>query len=157
MMSATCRASMPHQCRLLLNTKAYIDVGHDEYWSQSQFANVKAAADAGVNLAFLSGNEIYWDIELAPSFDASHTANRTVVEYKDIWSGTQLDRMGRANGGAGLFRDPVYGPGTPENSLSGTIFTVDDIGDTRQHPSPPACRNCGSGGTPALPAAMAAR
>jgi hypothetical protein len=50
------------------------------------------------------------------------------VEYKDIWSGTQLDPNGTANGGAGLFRDPVYGPGTPENSLSGTIFTVDDIG-----------------------------
>ena len=50
------------------------------------------------------------------------------MEYKDIWSGTQLDPNGTANGGAGLFRDPVYGPGTPENSLSGTIFTVDDIG-----------------------------
>lgn len=111
----------------LLNTKAYIDVGHDEYWTQSQFANVKAAANAGVDLAFLSGNQIYWDTELAPSFDASHTPNRTVVEYKDIWSGTQLDPNGAANGGAGLFRDPVYGPGTPENSLSGTIFTVDDI------------------------------
>ena len=110
---------------LLRNTKAYIDVGHDEYWSQSQFANVKAAADAGVNLAFLSGNQSYWDTALAPSFDSSHTANRTVVEYKDIWSGTQLDPNGTSNGGAGLFRDPVYGPGTPENSLSGTIFTVD--------------------------------
>ncbi|EIG57075.1 DUF4082 domain-containing protein [Bradyrhizobium sp. WSM1253] len=111
----------------LLNTKAYIDVGHDEYWTQSQFANVKAAANAGVDLAFLSGNQIYWDTELAPSFDASHTPNRTVVEYKDIWSGTQLDPNGASNGGAGLFRDPVYGPGTPENALSGTIFTVDDI------------------------------
>ena len=112
---------------LLLNTKAYMDAGHDEYWSQPQFANVKAAADAGVNLAFLSGNQIYWDTQLAPSFDASHTPNRNVIEYKDIWSGTQLDPNGTANGGAGLFRDPVYGPGTPENSLSGTIFTVDDI------------------------------
>jgi VCBS repeat-containing protein len=112
----------------LLNAKAYVDVGHDEYWTQPQFANVKAAADAGLNLAFLSGNQIYWDTELAPSFDASHTPNRTVVEYKDIWSGTQLDPNGTANGGAGLFRDPVYGPGTPENSLSGTIFTVDDTG-----------------------------
>ena len=113
---------------LLLNTKSYMDAGHDEYWSQSQFANVKAAADAGVGLAFLSGNQIYWDTQLAPSFDASKTPNRTVVEYKDIWSGTQLDPNGTANGGAGLFRDPVYGPGTPENSLSGTIFTVDDSG-----------------------------
>ncbi|MCK1607107.1 DUF4082 domain-containing protein [Bradyrhizobium sp. 166] len=113
---------------LLQNTKAYIDVGHDEYWSQSQFNNVKAAADAGIDLAFLSGNQIYWDTQLAPSFDASHTANRNIIEYKDIWSGTQLDPNGTANGGAGLFRDPVYGPGTPENSLSGTIFTVDDSG-----------------------------
>ena len=32
------------QSRLLLNTNAYMDVGHDEYWSQSQFANVTAAA-----------------------------------------------------------------------------------------------------------------
>ena len=113
---------------LLRNTNAYIDVGHDEYWSQSQFANVTAAADAGVDLAFLSGNQIYWDVELAPSFDSSQTANRTIVEYKDIWNGTQLDPNGTANGGAGLFRDPVYGPGTPENMLSGTIFTVDDFG-----------------------------
>ena len=112
---------------LLRNAKVYVDVGHDEYWTQSQFANVTAAAAAGVNLAFLSGNQIYWDTELAPSFDASRTPNRTIIEYKDIWSGAQLDPDGTANGGAGLFRDPVYGPGTPENSLSGTIFTVDDI------------------------------
>jgi hypothetical protein len=113
---------------LLLNTKAYMDIGHDEYWSQSQFANVKAAARAGVNLAFLSGNQTYWETQLAPSYDASATPNRTVVEYKNIWSGTQLNPNGTAKGGAGLFRDPVYGPGTPENSLSGTIFTVDDTG-----------------------------
>src|SRR5262249_25486236 len=118
---------------LLLNTKAYIDVGHDEYWSQSQFANVKAARDAGINLAFLSGNQTYWDTELAPSFDSSHTANRTVVDYKDIWSGTQLDPNGTTNGGAGLFRDPVYGPGTPENSLAGTIFTVDGPAPSNAH------------------------
>jgi hypothetical protein len=112
----------------LLNTKTYIDVGHDEYWTQPQYNNVKAAADAGVNEAFLSGNQIYWDSALAPSFDSSQTPNRTLVQYKDIWSGSQLDPNGTANGGAGLFRDPVYGPGTPENSLSGTIFTVDDSG-----------------------------
>ena len=45
---------------LLLNAKIYIDVGHDEYWTQSQYANVQAAANAGVNLAFLSGNNTYW-------------------------------------------------------------------------------------------------
>ena len=113
---------------LLLNAKTYLDVGHDEYWTQSQYANVTAARDAGVNLAFWSGNEIYWDIALAPSYDSSQTANRTIVEYKDIWSGSQLDPNGAAGGGAGLFQDPVYGPGTPQNALSGTIFRVDDFG-----------------------------
>ena len=142
---------------LLLNTNAYIDVGHDEYWSQSQYANVKAAGDAGVDLAFLSGNQIYWDTELAPSFDASHTPNRTVVEYKDILSGTQLDPNGTANGGAGLFRDPVYGPGTPENSLSGTIFTVDDFGSLDNITVPASMAQCASGQIPVLPAATAER
>jgi N,N-dimethylformamidase beta subunit-like, C-terminal len=40
--------------------KAYISVGHDEYWSGAQRANVEAARDAGVNLLFWSGNEVYW-------------------------------------------------------------------------------------------------
>ena len=38
---------------LLLNHKVYLDVGHDEYWSGQQRANVEAARDAGVNLAVL--------------------------------------------------------------------------------------------------------
>ena len=40
--------------------KAFLSVGHDEYWSRAQRDNVKAARDAGVNLAFFSGNEIFW-------------------------------------------------------------------------------------------------
>ncbi len=109
----------------VLNSKIYMDVGHDEYWSQSQYNNVKAASDAGVNLAFLSGNQTYWDVQYAPSLDSSATPNRTIVEYKDPWDNTQLDPNGTSNGGSSTFRDPVYGPGTPENSLAGTIFQVD--------------------------------
>ena len=41
---------------LLLNHKIFMDVGHDEYWTDSQVANVQAAANAGVNLTFLSEN-----------------------------------------------------------------------------------------------------
>ena len=40
----------------LLRSKAFLSVGHDEYWSFSMFNNVKAAIEAGVNAAFLSGN-----------------------------------------------------------------------------------------------------
>ena len=68
---------------LLLNHKVFMDAGHDEYWTDSQVANVQAAVNAGVNLAFLSGNEIFWQTRLSPSIDSSATANRTLVSYKD--------------------------------------------------------------------------
>ena len=140
---------------LLLNTKAYLDVGHDEYWSQSQFANVKAAADAGVNEAFLSGNQIYWDTQLAPSFDSSQTPNRTIVEYKDIWGGRQLtrtappmaERVCSATPSLDLALRKIR---SPERSLQSTIPAR-----STTSPSPPACRSFGSGKIPALPAAAA--
>lgn len=40
----------------LLRAKGWLSVGHDEYWSLDMFNNIKAAIDAGVNLAFFSGN-----------------------------------------------------------------------------------------------------
>ena len=45
----------------LLNSQIFLSVGHDEYWSADQRANVEAARDAGVNLAFLSGNTVFWE------------------------------------------------------------------------------------------------
>ena len=53
----------------LLNTKVFLSVGHDEYWSGEQRENVEAARDAGVNLAFWSGNEVYWKIRWETSID----------------------------------------------------------------------------------------
>ena len=43
----------PATCR---RGKAFLSVGHDEYWSLEQYQNVRAAIDAGINVAFLSGN-----------------------------------------------------------------------------------------------------
>ncbi len=45
---------------LLQQHKVFMSVGHDEYWSANQRATVEAARDAGVNLAFFSGNQIFW-------------------------------------------------------------------------------------------------
>ncbi|MGB7979561.1 MAG: DUF4082 domain-containing protein [Candidatus Nanopelagicales bacterium] len=113
--------------------KTFMSVGHDEYWSGGQRANVEAARDAGVNLAFLSGNEIYWKTrwELSTVGGAS-TDHRTLVAYKE----------GDAQGSAehydcyqnfacdpdpttwtGLWRQNATGHdgGKPENALSGQI------------------------------------
>ncbi len=53
----------------LLRGKAFLSVGHDEYWTTEMFENVKKARDAGVSLAFLSGNAISGVVELLPSTD----------------------------------------------------------------------------------------
>jgi hypothetical protein len=53
--------------RGLLRTKAWLSVGHDEYWSLEMFDNVKAARDAGVNLAFFSGNSVDGVVPLWPN------------------------------------------------------------------------------------------
>ena len=44
----------------LTRHRAFLSVGHDEYWSGTQRTNVEAARAAGVNLAFFSGNEVFW-------------------------------------------------------------------------------------------------
>ncbi|MCC6487808.1 MAG: hypothetical protein IT364_09940 [Candidatus Hydrogenedentes bacterium] len=52
-----------------LRAKAFLSVGHDEYWSLEQFNHVKAAVDAGVNVAFLSGNTCCFVTPTTPSTD----------------------------------------------------------------------------------------
>ena len=48
-----------------------MDAGHDEYWSGEQRANVEAARDAGVNLLFMSGNQVYWDTRWEPDVNGA--------------------------------------------------------------------------------------
>jgi hypothetical protein len=113
---------------LLLNHKIFMSNGHDEYWSGAQRTNVTTAREHGVNLAFFSGNELFWKTRWAASEDGSNTPYRTLVTYKEtqqrnppldpqypVWTGT--------------WRDPRFSPpadgGLPENALSGQYFLVD--------------------------------
>lgn len=105
---------------LLTNHRTFISTGHDEYWSDGQRSNVAKARDAGVNLAFFSGNEVYWKTRWEPSQDGSATVNRTLVCYKDTWANAKIDPLGPTS----TWRDPRFGGnGTgPENSLTGTLY-----------------------------------
>ncbi|WP_244484440.1 DUF4082 domain-containing protein [Mesorhizobium sp. Root552] len=105
----------------LLNSQVFLSVGHDEYWSAQQRANVEAARDAGVNLAFLSGNEVYWQVRWESSIDGTGTPYKTMVSYKERWDNTDTDPGNTTS----TWRDPELGAGQPENGLTGTIFTVD--------------------------------
>ncbi|MEO7005430.1 MAG: DUF4082 domain-containing protein [Terrimesophilobacter sp.] len=112
----------------LLNHKVFLSVGHDEYWSAAQRNNVTAARDAGVNLQFLSGNEVYWHTRYEPSVDPSATAYRTLVSYKETWGNAKIDPSAEWTG---TWRDPRFaapsnGAGEPENGLTGTLYMVND-------------------------------
>ena len=107
------------------NHKLFLSLGHDEYWSGAQRKNVEAARDAGVNLAFLSGNEVFWKIRYEPSIDGSKTPYRTVVCYKETHSDMKIDP--KRDEWTGTWRDSRwFNPegAQPENALMGTIFTV---------------------------------
>jgi hypothetical protein len=64
------------------NHKAFLSVGHDEYWANDERSSVEAARDAGVNLAFFSGDTSFWKTRWEPSIDGSGTPFRTLVCYK---------------------------------------------------------------------------
>ncbi|PYQ74075.1 MAG: hypothetical protein DMG01_21470, partial [Acidobacteria bacterium] len=109
---------------LIKTHKAYLSVGHDEYWSGNQRANVEAARDGGVNLAFFSGNEVFWKTRWESSqFGAQ--PYRTLVGYKETLNNAKIDPSPEWTG---TWRDPRFSPpadgGRPENALTGTIWTV---------------------------------
>lgn len=52
-----------------LKCKAFLSVGHDEYWDIRQYRSVETMRDAGVSLLFLSGNSVCWVTPLRESTD----------------------------------------------------------------------------------------
>ena len=56
---------------------------------------------------FLSGNEVYWRTRYEPSADASHTAYRTLVSYKETWANAKIDPSPEWTG---TWRDPRFAP-----------------------------------------------
>jgi WD40 repeat protein len=111
----------------ILEHEVFVSVGHDEYWSGDQRANVEAARDAGVNLTFFSGNEVFWKTRWEDSVDSTNTPYRTLVCYKETHANAVIDPADPPIW-TGTWRDPRFSPpadgGRPENELTGTIFTV---------------------------------
>ena len=117
---------------LIKNHKVFMDAGHDEYVSGQARANIEAARDAGVNLAFFSGNEVFWKTRWVNSSDGTNTPFRTIICYKETLAFAKLDPQDPPTW-TGTWRDPTFSPpadgGKPENALTGTIFMVNGTGD----------------------------
>ncbi len=134
---------------------AFISVGHDEYWSADQRNNVEEARDAGVNLLFWGGNDIYWKTRWDTSI-VDGVEYRTLVCYKEtwahidpnagpedyynldpenIWTGTWRDDrfIGNPLAGDAADRPPLSGQphlcNCAENLLTGQLFGPDGTGE----------------------------
>ena len=125
--SYTSESEVDHNGALLKNHKMFMSSGHDEYWSEGQRNNVESALSAGVNLAFFSGNEIFWKTRWAASTEGTSTPYRTLITYKETHYNAPVDPEDPPTW-TGSWRDPRFSPpangGRPENALTGQLFLV---------------------------------
>ena len=52
---------------LVAGRRLLVFAGHHEYWSRGMRDTLEGAIAAGTNVAFLSANEVYWQVRLEPS------------------------------------------------------------------------------------------
>ena len=106
---AASTSSQPGYASTIEQHKIFLTAGHDEYWTGQQRANVTAARDAGVNMAFFTGNEVFWKTRLEPSIDGSNTPNRTLVAYKETHYDAPVDPQDPPTW-TGTWMDPRFSP-----------------------------------------------
>ncbi len=104
----------------LLDHRIFMSSGHDEYWSQEMRNAITEARDAGVNIAFFSGNTAYWRVRLEAD-PLTGEPESVMTIYKTTESGPP-DPSGQPTT---TWRDRL-GVNNPENSLLGTQYVGDN-------------------------------
>jgi len=99
----------------LLQSKAFLSVGHNEYWSKPMYDGVQQARDAGVHLGFFGADPVFWQVRLEAS-PLTSAADRVVVAYKD----RSIDPV-QGPTTTILWRDPFLN--RPEQQLVGVQFS----------------------------------
>lgn len=119
-----CNIATHNNPNLLQHRKAFLSVGHDEYWSLEMRRNITDARDRGVHLGVFSANTCYWQIRLAPS-TVTAAPNRTIICYKNRDKDPLFERDNSRV--TVRWRDnPVN---QPEERLIGTQYTAQGSGD----------------------------
>jgi hypothetical protein len=107
----------------LLQHRAYLSLGHDEYWTKEMRDGVEYARDHGIGLAFLGADAVYWQMRFEP--DSTGTPDRTIVSYKVLTRNNDLAHdplYGKDNARVTTqWRDPLLA--RPENALIGIMFS----------------------------------
>jgi N,N-dimethylformamidase beta subunit-like, C-terminal len=100
---------------LAQKTRALLVIGHAEYWTHQMLSHTISARNIGKHLAFLGGNDVYWQIRTEP--DAAGHADRTVVCYKNA---ADDPRSGDPEAATVRFVDPAVA--LPQSVLTGTVY-----------------------------------
>ena len=129
--------AQPGAASMLEQHKVFVNAGHSEYWDPGDRSNVTAARDAGVNLAFFTGNTMWWKTRWAAS-QLSNEADRTLITYKESIDSAQRDPADPPTW-TGNWRDPRFSPpgdgGQPENAVTGQLWKVNCCSYADQVPS----------------------
>jgi hypothetical protein len=104
---------------LLNNRKAFLSVGHDEYWSREIRDNVETARNRGLHLGFFTANAAYWQVRFEPS-PANGAANRTLVCYKEAALDPFYSDPNKRLLTTVTWRDPIVN--RPEETLLGVQY-----------------------------------
>jgi hypothetical protein len=109
------------RAELLQRYRAWLSVGHDEYWSWEMREHVEAARDAGVHLGFFGANAAYWQVRFEAS-EVSNDVDRIMVCYKK--SARDPIGAGSARATDKWRKAPID---RPEESLIGVMYSGDPV------------------------------
>lgn len=99
----------------LQGSRAFLVVGHDEYWSREMRNAVEVARDrGGVNLGFFGANDAYWQVRFEPS--STGVTDRIMICHKDA----EVDPIDDPTGKTVKFREL----GRAEQSLIGIQYAA---------------------------------
>lgn len=106
---------------ILLQHKAFISLGHDEYYSSSMFNGLTTARNQGINLIFLGANAVYRHIRLQSS---PLGPDRVEVDYKNPQA-DPLNGVDDADVTPWAWRDPPNN--RPESTLLGEMWQCNPV------------------------------
>jgi len=110
----------------LLQSKAFLSVGDDAYWSKEMYDGVQQARDASVHLGFFGASAVFWQVRFEAS-PLNRAADRVMVGYKD----RTIDPV-QGPTTTILWRDPFLN--RPEQQLIGVQFTGEIAYDPMNQP-----------------------
>jgi hypothetical protein len=93
---------------ILNGHKMFMNVGHDEYYSDTMRSTVQNAINSGINMAFFSANDFYFHVQMQPN--GAGVAERRVHCDKNALPGSVL------------FQYRLLTPAQPENQIQGVML-----------------------------------